>query len=403
MLSLTERTETKQRLGNDSARILAPPQWRQRAAAAAICIASLIWIAALAMFGCLKDALPWCITLLAITGGAICTCNNAKRAFVPHQLNAANHQPVSFLEAAAFTFLATSVVLSSWIIYHLLSKPPLLTVKQQAVDIELMSLSDFQNRHNLLPGTREKTSVRKRTGALLTSAGTLSAHPQAAHMPPSPKEAKPGAANQPQLQTKPQLASVPKAGETKMFLLQPNATAESSMLHTAAAIASSAQSSKHPPTTNTASSKNNSHDDQPFMQEVAPPELVELIDNDGDKSLDIWQAGGRSEGGTGARSDLVAYLKEINKRIKSAWSPPRGEPWKTEVLFRIEKSGKLLSARIINSSGSAVADKAAVEAIIASAPFKAMPTGYQHNFLDLQYAFNYNVDELTELTGAQPH
>src|SRR5262249_60732732 len=61
--------------------------------------------------------------------------------------------------------------------------------------------------------------------------------------------------------------------------------------------------------------------DESFMEEVAPPELVELVDNEGDSGVDVWQAGGRSTGGKGGHSELTLYLKEPNPRIKTAQSP----------------------------------------------------------------------------------
>jgi hypothetical protein len=137
--------------------------------------------------------------------------------------------------------------------------------------------------------------------------------------------------------------------------------------------------------------------DRPLLEEVAPPEMVELVNNEGDHSLDLWQAGGRSTGGSGAPSNLMEYLKELNRKIKAAWNPPRGETRRAEIYFRIGKSGQLLLVKVIKTSADPKSDQAAIQAVSQSAPFKRLPHDYLPDYIDVQYDFNYNVDRLSEI------
>ncbi|MBI4533149.1 MAG: TonB C-terminal domain-containing protein, partial [Candidatus Melainabacteria bacterium] len=134
-----------------------------------------------------------------------------------------------------------------------------------------------------------------------------------------------------------------------------------------------------------------------FMQEVDPPELVELMDNEGNHGIHVWQPGGRSSGGTGAASELAKYLKELHKRIKAAWLPPRGQTRTTEILFRIRKTGDLVLVRVLHSSEDSQSDRQAIEAITASAPFSKLPPDCSLPYLDVKYTFNYSVDQLSEV------
>jgi TonB family protein len=383
---------------------LSPALKRRRAAAAATAFSSLVWIAGLATLGYAQEALPWCITLAATAGGALLSTRKADASIIPQFAATANRQPLSFLESFALTYMLASVALSSWIIFHFIYKPPALSVKRQVIDIELTSLADFQDRHELLAGTVEKEAVRKRNGALTTSHGSLKPVAGVQSQAPPPKPSTSDGRDTPERKSEPKRMTTKQSpvNDAKMVIMQPLSASSSPLYATNQPLAPKPEQlvrrlspvapsprSRHEP------------DDKPFMEEVMPPELVELVDNDGNKSLEIWQAGGHSAGGSGSKSDLAHYLKDLNKRIKHAWSPPRGQQRKTEVLFRISKAGQLLAVQIVRSSGSNETDEAALKAIAASAPFTPLPADYPHSYLDLHYSFNYNVDELTEVNDGQ--
>ena len=136
-----------------------------------------------------------------------------------------------------------------------------------------------------------------------------------------------------------------------------------------------------------------------FLEEVYPPEMIELVDNNGDQSLNVWQPGGHSSGGSGQRSDLMDYLKDLNRRIKSLWSPPGNDSHVAEVLFRIRKTGQLAFLKVLHTSGSADVDESILKSITAAAPFKPLPGDYPNDYLDVKYTFNYKVDGLAEVSN----
>jgi TonB family protein len=135
------------------------------------------------------------------------------------------------------------------------------------------------------------------------------------------------------------------------------------------------------------------------LEEVAPLAMTEVKDNEGDTSLEVWQNGGRSNGGFGAPSALANYLKELHKKLKRTWLPPSGPAHHIKVLFRLDADGSIISMKLISSSGESAADKSALEAVNKAAPFGKLPKDYTSRFLDIAYTFNYNTDELNEIAS----
>lgn len=107
-----------------------------------------------------------------------------------------------------------------------------------------------------------------------------------------------------------------------------------------------------------------------------------------------------SPGGGGGRAGIDAlpepdfgpYIAELQRRIKRNWTPPAADRSKRVVaLFTISRDGRLLNIKLQNSSGTQVADDAAVAAIRLSAPFRPLPAGYRQNSIDVQFIFDYDV------------
>lgn len=90
--------------------------------------------------------------------------------------------------------------------------------------------------------------------------------------------------------------------------------------------------------------------------------------------------------------DFGPYMRELQRRIKMNWDPPKGNESKRVVLiFRISRSGRLLSIKTLKSSGVAAADRAAINAVQLTAPFKPLPPEYKKESVDVQFTFDYNV------------
>ena len=90
--------------------------------------------------------------------------------------------------------------------------------------------------------------------------------------------------------------------------------------------------------------------------------------------------------------DFGPYMRELQRRIKMNWDPPKGNESKRVVLlFKIAKDGRLLSCSVFKSSGLPNADKAAINAVQATAPFRPLPAEFKGQSIDIQFTFDYNV------------
>ena len=90
--------------------------------------------------------------------------------------------------------------------------------------------------------------------------------------------------------------------------------------------------------------------------------------------------------------DFGPYMRELQRRIKMNWDPPKGNESKRVVLmFKIAKDGRLLSCSVFKSSGLPSADKAAINAVQLTAPFRPLPAEYKGSSIDIQFTFDYNV------------
>ncbi len=89
--------------------------------------------------------------------------------------------------------------------------------------------------------------------------------------------------------------------------------------------------------------------------------------------------------------DFGPYMADLQRRIKRAWFPPRGqENRRVVVIFKVHKQGELSNLRLATSSGNASADKAAMSAVENAAPFRPLPSGSSDD-VDIQFTFDYNV------------
>ena len=87
------------------------------------------------------------------------------------------------------------------------------------------------------------------------------------------------------------------------------------------------------------------------------------------------------------------YMSELQRRIKKAWFPPKGNETKRVVVsFHVKKNGTLRGndVKIERSSGVNIADEAAEDAVINAAPFPPLPAGAGDE-IDIKFTFDYNV------------
>ena len=90
--------------------------------------------------------------------------------------------------------------------------------------------------------------------------------------------------------------------------------------------------------------------------------------------------------------DFGPYMRDLQRRIKMNWEPPKGSESKRVVLlFKIAKDGRLLSCSVFKSSGSSNIDSSAIKAVRTAAPFRPLPVEYNNESIDIQFTFDYNV------------
>lgn len=89
--------------------------------------------------------------------------------------------------------------------------------------------------------------------------------------------------------------------------------------------------------------------------------------------------------------DFGPYMADLQRRIKRAWFPPKGNESKRVVVqFKVHRGGELSNLRLDKSSGMAIADQAALKAVENAAPFRPLPPGAPDD-VDIQFTFDYNV------------
>lgn len=89
--------------------------------------------------------------------------------------------------------------------------------------------------------------------------------------------------------------------------------------------------------------------------------------------------------------DFSRYMADLQRRIKRNWFPPKEDRSKrVKVIFSIADNGALANLRLEQSSGSAIADQAALTAVRRAAPFANLPPGSPAS-VDVSFTFDYNV------------
>ena len=101
--------------------------------------------------------------------------------------------------------------------------------------------------------------------------------------------------------------------------------------------------------------------------------------------------GGKPSVAAQADVDFGPYMADLQRRIKRAWFPPRGqESRRVKVIFQVHSQGELSNLRLEKSSQVAIADQAALAAVSNAAPFRPLPAGAPA-VVDIEFTFDYNV------------
>lgn len=106
---------------------------------------------------------------------------------------------------------------------------------------------------------------------------------------------------------------------------------------------------------------------------------------------DAHHTGERTDPGATHNANFGPYMDDLQRRIKRCWFPPKDLSTKRVVVnFKIYTDGSVSHLRIEKSSGSAIADQAALKAVESAQPFRHLPQ-YAPSDVDIQFTFDYNV------------
>jgi TonB family protein len=415
----------------------ARPARRARAIAGwAVVAGSCGWLIGLNLAQLTAQTAPWCLVFLGIAGFTLNWLLRKKSGHSLYLFKLGEARPVVISESLAISFVAFTLSLCTFMSIYKMT-PHTERIVKQIVDIEFVSNADAEDHHDPLPGNEKKSEEQKKvsSNAVETKQGKTLQQNQATETAKNSSAAQdkpvPGkqveaptaarklapsdqkrnekrtdiATKAPASNKRPEpVKSKAKNNEsekpipTEMVLVRPSAPPVTF------AAGSHWVTTNVVPQTNiplhTISNNKRHFRNQATLEEVSPPEMVEMTDSQGEsRATEQWQAGGHSSGGKGAQSTLADYLKELHHRIKRAWAPKAGETHTAQILFRIKRSGKLLSIKLAQSSGNTETDESAMAAVASCSPFKPLPEEFQPDYLDLLYTFNYTVDKLAEASA----
>ena len=90
--------------------------------------------------------------------------------------------------------------------------------------------------------------------------------------------------------------------------------------------------------------------------------------------------------------DFGPYMRELQRRIKLNWEPPKtGNSKSVVVSFSITRDGRLFNEKILVSCGNLEYDNNALYTIRSTAPFRPLPVNFTGDKVDVQFTLDYNM------------
>jgi len=94
------------------------------------------------------------------------------------------------------------------------------------------------------------------------------------------------------------------------------------------------------------------------------------------------------------------YMQQVQNKIKLNWHPRHDQNQSFQkhavMIFSLDRSGQLLSYKIINTSGDSSFDEQAINTIKRVSPFASFPASCNEDKVDIQFTFrqnNYTFDQ----------
>ncbi len=329
---------------------------------------------------------------------------------------------------AFFSFALPATLVAIYLFFQIdlnqLRKP---NPTRQIVEIELVAPSDAIDRKEILPSSDKNISNKARKGALYTVASpALTGAPiPRSYLPSQPEVIKDNTAQtysaiEPKKQSDLPAADKAKTQQRAKFDANSQLTPTAENISYKAApltfkapdnwktiiVAKGKDSSiTFSEYSKAMATKTKPRNSPAFLREVEPANMIESIDNDGNRTPLTIQSGGRSNHGNGAPSNLHEYLRLLNQKVKNNWLPPRGIDRIAVIEFRISKEGKLVSTEAMPHGATENTDReaeaAAIAALSKTFPFFPLPAEIKTTYLDVRYTFNYRFNQIDEVSSPQ--
>lgn len=102
---------------------------------------------------------------------------------------------------------------------------------------------------------------------------------------------------------------------------------------------------------------------------------------------------------TSMEQSMTTYVNEVQDQIQQKWQLPEGvvSSERAVALLMIDRDGSLLSTTLKQSSGNPVIDKAALNAIMQSAPFTRVPAVAPSLPVEIEYVFERVAPEPSDI------
>ena len=97
------------------------------------------------------------------------------------------------------------------------------------------------------------------------------------------------------------------------------------------------------------------------------------------------------------------FMADMSKKIKEAWhQPPESFSYRISVSFEVLNHGKVRDIEVTKSSGSDIADKAAIDAVKNGAPFSDIDSSDADEKFTMAFSFDYNFHHGKGGPGSPP-
>ena len=107
-----------------------------------------------------------------------------------------------------------------------------------------------------------------------------------------------------------------------------------------------------------------------------------------------------SPANTFTREDFSDYMSSVQTKLCKSWQPPDFmEEGHVRVFFKLDRQGNVISADIIESSGDAIYDESALDAIKKASPFGIFPEHTLREHIAIKYSFDTVLIEEERMKG----